>query len=462
MKTVLYPYAVDIIPAEVKLALQVLTDAGYSCFVAGGAVRDVILGRKPNDWDIATSATPDETEAVFATKGIRSEPTGKIYGTISVYPDGNKIEITTYRLDGEYCDGRRPKNVQFTTDPEQDVIRRDSTINGLLMDENGLVYDYVDGIFDIKFKTIRAIGCPSERITQDKIRMFRYVRQATQLGFKIDRDTMTAIQLFSYYANHVAGEAIWMELSKILTADECGRGIRLMHESGLLYNVLPEVHLMYGFDQKNKHHSRNLFDHCVLAMELMPADPILRFTALIHDIGKCHTQTFTPDGQAHYYDHNIRGAEMAKEICERFKFSNADTNRVVLLIREHMSKFGLTRRSALKRFIQRVGEENLEDLFQLQLADTMSQAPPFMNEVSSLLKRKEKVHDILAEKPALRMSDLAVNGNMLIAEFGLNKGKLVGDMLRFALDEVIEERVANTGEDLISAIRKEFGDRIDA
>lgn len=435
------------IPEYVLEVLHTLEVAGHEAFICGGAVRDLIIGRWPKDWDIATSALPTQVEKLFPN----SAPTGKDYGTITVLLDIDKVEVTTYRFDGESVDGRRPKSVTYSTNVVDDVIRRDSTMNALLLDSSGTVYDYVGGLGDIDLKIVRAVGDGFERIKQDKLRILRYVRQAVQLNFNIETYTFAAIRSQADLSSCVAGSALWMELSKILESKYCGRGVRLLYDSGILKYILPEVYEMFGFDQQNPWHPYTLEDHSIRTMEMVPPAPLLRFCALIHDIGKITSQSFDKNRIAHYYRHHLDSEDMAREICSRLSFSNEDTSYVCILVREHANKYYDLGAPAIKRFIKRVGKEKLKDLFQLQFADSSTHTQPVFDSLRALFTFADRCFEVASREEPLHRKDLAINGKDLL-DLGFSPGLEMGVTLDALVEHVIEFPEDNIKEVLLKRV----------
>ena len=439
--------SVDRIPSGVLEILATLKFNGDESFVAGGAVRDLLLEREPNDWDVATSALPEEVLRLFPN----SSPTGIDYGTITVHLPEMNVEVTTFRKDGEYVDGRRPKAVEFAKTAKEDVLRRDFTVNGLLLSANGEVVDYVDGLSDIHNKVIRAIGNPVDRFQQDKLRMMRCIRQATCLGFKIDHTTWFALRNISDLVLCNDGNAIRTEMEKILVHDNVRTGMELFFFSGMLYFVMPEVHAIFGYDQKNPHHMRNLWDHTMMAMECVPATVPLRLGALFHDIGKPVSQSFGEDGVAHYFKHHLDSADMAFAICERLKYPHAIRDKVVTIVREHMCRHHDMHRSGIKKFINRVGEDNLQDLFDLQFADAVASRPPY--KFNKWFDFQKEVFAILASKEPMSVNDLAINGHDLM-RLGVNPGKEIGIAKVILLQIVLDDPEKNTNEYLSNYIQE--------
>jgi len=440
----------NLIPEHVCAIMAILIEKGFKCFIAGGAVRDILIGRECDDWDLATDALPDMVEELFDEAYI-TYPIGKKYGTIIVVGDITKpgIEITTFRLDGKAGDGRRPDSVEFSIDPCEDVMRRDFTMNGLLMNNLGVIYDWVGGIKDIENKTVRAIGNPEVRFGQDKLRLMRMVRQATCLDFEVEMNTYNAAYHLADLVLDCDGSAICKELEKILISDYSRFGFELLHSSRILRYILPEVEKMYGFNQNSPWHSRNLWDHTMTVVESVPNTVPLRLAALLHDTGKMTSRVMGDDGVAHYPKHHLDSEDNARDICERLRLSNKDSSKVCKLVREHMSREWNMPDSGVKRFITRVGIENLDELSDLQVADIVSSRPPF--DLNSHFTFYNKAFAIIEADEPMKVTDLAVNGHDIMA-CGFT-GKRIGIIQEVLLEVVLTAPDLNTHDYLMSCVR---------
>jgi tRNA nucleotidyltransferase (CCA-adding enzyme) len=437
------------IPAAVHMAMGELQAAGFKAFIVGGAVRDLLLNREPKDFDISTSALPCDVKRLFR---LAHDIGGTKYGTTQIVVGDLQMEVTTFRKDVEGGpNSRKDITVEFTDSEVEDVIRRDSTINGLLLDHKFCIHDYVGGLKDLDKKLIRAIGDPHERIkrggTGDPLRMMRYVRQAAQLGLSIDYDTFHAIKQNVHLLDYVSADRIRMELTKLLMSNKAAYGLRVLQLSGILKQVLPAVDNLHGFKQCNHHHDKDAFEHTMKVVEAVPYDVNLRFAALLHDVGKPLTQTFDDDGTAHYYKHHLVGADMADLITEELNFSLADQEEIVMLVREHMSRAASLRPSA-RRLLRRINKEGADlqarvtKLFDLMAADVIGHKPPYFNDMKSLVDYERLVAAEILTEAALKVTDLAISGVSLI-ELGVQQGPAFGYILNALLEEVTEGTLEN-------------------
>lgn len=429
--------------------ISVLHSNGYEGYVVGGCVRDMLLGKEPKDWDIATNAKLEQVKQLFN----KTIDTGLKHGTVTVVLDENNYEVTTYRLDGKYTDNRRPDEVTFTTCLKDDLSRRDFTINAMAYNNRNGLIDLFGGKDDLSNKTIRTVGNPDERFQEDSLRMMRAIRFACQLDFYPTYHVSNSIIKNKKLINNISQERIRDELCKILLSDEQVRGIETLESSGLLEEILPEIQRLVDFDQKNPHHHKNVFDHTLLVLDSIPNNLILRLSALLHDIGKPASYSEDEKGFGHFYEHHIIGEKIAEGILKRIKFNNDTISKVCILIREHMSRYDFLRKASIKKFINRVGIENLDNLFELQIADIKGSKPP--HNFDSVLKLKENVHTILNEKQPLIVKDLAVNGYDLMS-IGIESGIKMGKILNYLLERVLENSDLNTKEKLLAIVMKEW------
>ncbi|WP_163195099.1 CCA tRNA nucleotidyltransferase [Clostridium thermarum] len=427
------------IPKKVEYIIQQLEIGGFEAYAVGGCVRDTILGRTPNDWDITTNALPEVIIRTFKY----TVPTGIKHGTITVMIENEPFEVTTYRIDGEYTDNRHPDEVIFTTKLEEDLSRRDFTINAIAYNPTNGISDPFNGIKDIKLKIIRTVGNAHDRFNEDALRMIRAIRFSCQLGFHIEEKTFEAIKLNCELIKNVSIERIRDEFSKILLSKRPSLGIENLRLSGLLQYFLPEVLPMVGFDQKNPHHDKDVYHHTLMVIDNTEPRLALRLSALLHDIAKPVTFSIDSKGIGHFYDHNTKGVEMSEYILKKLRYDNDTIKKVSNLVYDHMSRYDNLRNSTIKKIISRVGEENLDDLFNLQESDVLSSAPPFDFSGIDYLKRKSK--QILEQRQPLSLKQLAINGSDLIA-LGVKPGKFMGNVLNHLLEVVLESPELNNKE----------------
>lgn len=439
------------IPKNVKFIISTLKNEGYEGYSVGGCVRDSILGREPQDWDITTNALPEHTMSIFKNKGIRVIETGLKHGTVTILINNVGYEVTTYRIEGEYSDNRHPDNVTFTTSLKEDLSRRDFTVNAMAYnDDNGLV-DYFNGFKDLKNNIIKSVGNADDRFKEDALRMLRAVRFSSQLGFELDyEDLFISIKKNAHLIKNVSQERIREELCKILVSLKPSVGIIALKESNLLEYILPELMICVGFDQKNYHHDKDVFNHILAVLDNTPAKLEIRLAALLHDIGKPQCFTIDEKSIGHFYGHHKKSADISRRILKRLKFDNKTIDAVSLLVYEHMSKFDKIKTPSIKKFMNRVGIENLEDLFELQVADIKGAAKKFQD-YSKILDLKHKCQVILDEKQPLSIKELKINGSDLI-ELGIKQGKQIGEALNMLLEMVLENPELNDKKKLIEVI----------
>jgi len=302
-------------PQEVHRILDILSFYGYDGYIVGGCVRDSILNKTPNDWDICTNCTPEKMLEVFSC--FKVIPTGLKHGTLTVVINGQNYEVTTYRIDGEYINGRHPEQVEFTNNLKEDLKRRDFTINAMAYNTKEGLIDYYGGITDIFNKKIRCVGNPFERFSEDYLRMLRAIRFSAQLGYSLDAETLKEIKKLSKNIIDISEERIREELNKILMADIPSRGLKLLSSTDLLKYIIPELEMCVGFQQHNPNHDKDVFNHILSVVDNTEKDLILRLAALFHDIGKPETFSLDEDGVGHFYKHHLKSSDIADEVMKR-------------------------------------------------------------------------------------------------------------------------------------------------
>lgn len=437
------------IPDDVKIIMNLLNSFCFESYVVGGCVRDSLLGLIPKDWDICTNALPNQIVGLFEDEGYKVIPTGLKHGTVTIVINNSHYEITTFRLDGKYSDCRRPDCVNFTSSLKEDLARRDFTINAMAYnDEVGLV-DYFNSLTDVQEKCIKSVGNPNDRFNEDALRMLRGIRLATNLNFLIDSNTSDSILKNKKLIQNISAERIRDEICKILNSNSPCRGIELLRITELLDIILPELQQCYGFKQYNPNHNKDVYYHILRVLENTPDKLELRLAALLHDIGKPNTFSMDDEGVGHFYKHHLEGEKIARQILARLRFDNKTIDNVCILVREHMSRHDFLRVKNTKKFINRVGVDNLDNLFELQIADIKGSAN--RDDVSKVLKLKAECERILNEKQPLSIKDLNINGNDLI-QMGVPQGKDIGLILNNLLDIVLETPEVNTKDELMKIV----------
>lgn len=436
------------LPDKVNFIIDTLNKHGFEGYAVGGCVRDSMLSRVPQDWDITTSAKPEQVKALFR----HTIDTGIQHGTVTVMLDHEGFEVTTYRIDGEYEDARHPKEVQFTANLLEDLKRRDFTINAMAYNEKDGLVDAFDGRGDLERGIVRCVGNPTERFTEDALRMLRAVRFAGQLGFVIDKDTKDAITKLAPTIAKVSAERIQIELVKLMQAKH-PEEIKTAYETGLTKVFLPEFDVMMETDQKNPHHCYSVGEHTIAALMHAPADKVIRLTMLLHDVAKPICKSTDDKGVDHFYGHPKEGADMARGILRRLKFDNDTTKRVCSLVacHDHLPKL---EEKNVRKAINKLGEEQYPALFAVKRADILAQSGYQREEKLADVAKYERLYQkIIEEKQCLFIRDLAVTGTDLIAA-GMTPGKEIGAMLSYLLTQVLEHPEWNTKEKLLELVHK--------
>jgi tRNA nucleotidyltransferase (CCA-adding enzyme) len=436
--------------------LDALRAAGHESFLVGGGVRDLLLGREPGDWDVTTSALPDQVVGLF-TKTI---PTGIKHGTVTVLVPGGSVEVTTYRTEGAYADGRRPDWVRFGASLREDLSRRDFTVNALAFDPlDGVLIDPEDGARDLDARVLRTVGDPDRRFAEDGLRPLRGVRLAAVLEFTIDPGTLAAMARSRESVARVAPERVRTELVKLMGAPRPSAGIELLRRTGLLDLILPELLEGVGMAQ-NRYHAYDVYEHSLRTCDEAPVDkPRVRWAALLHDLGKPPTRV-ERDGQGTFYNHQFVGAELADALLERMRFPSDERRAIVHLVREHMFDFKPEwGDAALRRWVARVGVDAVADLFDLRIADFLGNGlrsgyPGYLEEM------RRRIEDLLRESQALRVRDLVVDGDDVMAALGIGPGPAVGKALAALLEEVLEQPSANRRDHLLQRLEQWRRERV--
>lgn len=443
----------ELIPEEILKIYKKFKAEGFEIYLVGGCVRGLLSKHKVEDWDFTTNATPEQILKVFPSGFYDNK-----FGTVGIsLKNGKVVEVTTYRTEQDYSDRRHPSKVSWGKTIEEDLARRDFTINAIALDlDEDKIIDPYKGQDDLKKKVIRAVGDPKLRFKEDALRLLRGVRIATQLGFQIEENTWTGLKKDAPLLSEISKERVRDELLKILGSEHPYEGIMLLKEGELLQYILPELLEGIGVEQARpgRHHTEDVFTHNVLSLKFCPSnDPIVRFATLIHDIGKPKVASKDKEGHVIFHNHEIVGAKIAWEICERLKFSRKEKERIVSLIRWHM--FTVDEHitdAAVRRFIRRVGTSNVKDMMDLRVGDRLGGGTQTA-ESWRLKKFKERVAGELAPKP-FSMNDLAIDGNDIMRELKMKPGPKVGEILQKLFEEVDEDLTKNKKGYLLKRVSK--------
>lgn len=457
------------IPENVSLIINILEKNGFEGYAVGGCVRDMVLGRKPEDWDITTSARPEQIKALFR----RTIDTGIEHGTVTVLIGGGAYEVTTYRVDGDYGDHRHPETVKFTPNLTEDLRRRDFTMNAMAYNPASGIVDKFQGMEDISRKLIRCVGDARERFEEDALRMFRAIRFAGQLQFGIEEKTFEAICEKAPTIVHVSAERVRTELTKLLVSDGQDR-LLLAEEAGLSRYFLPELDAMLETEQNNPHHAYDVGHHAMEAVRHInrlckenqeidaKAHVSLCYAALLHDVAKPSCKTTDADGVDHFYNHNELGEKKAREILRRLKFDNETVSIVTRIIRYHDrrhenclvdGRYSEKGKHSMRRLVNRIGIDAMPLLFILQEADLLAQSKYKQEEkLKKLSAARRCFREICEAGDAVTIKDLAVNGRDLMA-LGINPGPELGRILQELLENVMEEPERNEKEWLLDYVQ---------
>lgn len=435
------------IPDGARHILQLLDGAGHEAYLVGGCVRDLLRGAAPHDWDVCTSALPEETEQCFA--GRRVVETGLKHGTVTVLEEGEPYEITTYRTEGPYSDNRRPDFVRFVPDLEEDLARRDFTMNAIAMDLRGNLRDPFGGTDDIKAGLIRCVGEPNERFREDGLRVMRALRFAAVLGYEVEEQTAQAVHENRAMLDRVAAERINTELCRLLAGKNAGDILRQYPD--VFCQFWPQLEPLAALEQNNPWHCWGGWEHTIHAVEAVPADVTLRLAVLLHDIGKPACKSTDEKGIDHFYGHPAVSAQVADQMLRALKFDNKTRERVVLLVERHDAQLP-PRSQVIRRWLSRLGPEAFFQLLEVKRADSMGQAPgKVQGRLAELEEIGGKAKQILAEGQCFTRKDLAVDGRDVIAA-GIEPGPEVGRVLSALLERVLRGETANSREALLSLI----------
>ena len=437
-----------LIPEEVKSILSKLNNSGYEAYAVGGCARDSLIGKTPKDWDICTSAMPKEVERVFS--GEKIIETGLKHGTVTLVRNNILYEITTFRTDGKYTDGRHPDNVQYVTSLREDLLRRDFTINAMAVDKEGNIIDLNGGLDDLKQKKIRCVGNPNDRFKEDSLRILRALRFAARYRFNIDYSTKSAIHQSKVLLKNISQERITSEFRQIISyADKH----LLMEFSDVIEIIVPEIKESIGFEQNNPHHIFDVYEHTITAIDNAAQNETIRLALFFHDIGKPKTYIEDENNIGHFPRHPIVGAEMTEDIMRKMRFDNKIVNRVILLVENHDLNIAPSL-SFARRLINKFGEEFIFELLEVMKCDKSAQSSNTDKEKTllNIFILEKYIKQALNEKNCFSLKDLAVNGNDL-KEFGIPEGPYLGKILKKLLDFVLENPDKNNKEFLLKKVK---------
>lgn len=444
------------LPDSVKDILSKFDNAGYEIYVVGGAVRDILMGKIPNDWDFTTNATPEQILEVIPG-GLYNNLFGTVF-TDNPDDKDNPHEITTYRLEEGYTDARHPDKVTWGKSLEDDLSRRDFTINSLAFDKNLKLIDLYNGQEDIENKLIRAVGDPNERFSEDALRMMRAVRFAAGLGFSIQGDTFEAVKKNATLIQKIAKERIKEELFKLIGSTHAYEGLVLFKDSGLMTEILPELTKCFGVEQKSpgRHHIYDVGTHLLESLKnCKSGDVIVRFATLVHDIGKPQTYRKLPTGVITFYNHEMVSTRIAENIADRLRFSKKEKDKFVTLVRWHQFTVDENQTdSAIRRILKNVTPEYMEDMLILRVADRLGGGA---RETSWRLEEfKNRLIEV--QKQPFSIKDLKINGKDVMEVLNIESGPRVGEILEKLFNEVVEKKVENEREKLLKKLEEFRGD----
>ena len=441
-------HSIDV-PKRVSYIIERLISAGYSAYAVGGCVRDSIMGKVPSDWDICTSALPQQTLEVLGKPNLVEN--GMKHGTVTVRYDDENYEITTFRSDGVYDDNRHPRQVSFVSDLREDLARRDLTINALAYNQRDGLVDLFGGAEDIEKGIIRCVGNPDERFSEDGLRIMRTLRFASVLGFDIDEETALSVHKNAHLLKNISAERIASEFNKLLMGKNAERVLSEYYD--VIAVFIPELLPMVGFEQKTPHHVYDVWEHTVKVISFSPEDRILRLTAFFHDIGKPECFTVSPDGTGHFHGHPDVSERIAADVLRRLKYDNKTINTVCLLVRLH-DKRPPAEPKYVRRFLSELGEELFPELLKLKRADAMGQSEFRRKEKLEYISELRRLYDEELKKgSAYSLGMLRINGRDIMS-LGVRDGRQVGMILRKMLDFVIDGELENDRERLLACAKE--------
>lgn len=440
-------------PKNVDTAINLLQSAGFEAYAVGGCVRDSLLGKTPNDWDITTSAKPEDMKSVLAD--FHCIDTGIKHGTVTVVIDGEPLEITTFRLDGEYEDNRHPKSVTFTSNLGADLGRRDFTVNAMAYSKKTETVDLFGGQNDLKNGIIRCVGDPDRRFNEDALRILRALRFASALDFEIEEKTAQSLLKNRALLGNISEERIAKELLKLV----CGKGAKriLTGFAPVLFEILPELQPMYKNSHDNPHHCYDIYEHTLIAVESIDPEPTLRFAMLLHDCGKPAVKKFDENGVAHFYGHQRISAEISAQILARLKVSNKFRDEILFLVSNHDRWELYENTEEMPRYLSKFGLDGVLKLLKVMRADVLAQSPEYRYRLDQIADAEKTAKNLAAQKPCLSLSELQINGRTLM-DIGIPQGRKLGAVLAQLLDEVIDGVTKNTQEALTTRAREIYSE----
>ena len=435
------------LPAYINTVIDTLEANGYEAYAVGGCVRDILMGRTPHDFDVCTSALPSEIKSCF--DGEKVIPTGEKHGTVTLIGK-EPVEITTFRTDGDYTDGRHPDSVTFIRNIEGDLARRDFTVNAMAYSEKRGLIDLYGGAEDLKNGVIRCVGEPEARFQEDALRILRALRFASVYGFSIEDETSASIHLCRELLRKVSAERINSEITKLLCGKDAAKIIRAY--SDVIAVFIPEILPAIGFEQYSIHHHLDVWEHTLAVLDASENTPLMRWAALLHDIGKPVCFTTDDLGRRHFKGHPAVGEKLARDILKRLKNDNRTVDTVCDVIKHHDDYF-TGGRVEMRKYISRLGKDTADLVLRFRVFDTQGQAPDTREQKFADLKRARELYDsVISDGDCTSVSDLAVNGSDLISE-GIPEGIEIKNALAFLLDAVMSDKCGNDKDELISYLK---------
>lgn len=448
---------ITVIPKEVKVIAEIFYKRGFELYLVGGCVRDLLMNTIPHDWDMCTNATPEQMKKICAEEDLFYTNVGEKHGTIVLFLNHGEYEITTYRIDGAYSDGRHPDEVIFTSSLEEDLSRRDFTMNAMAMNpETGELIDPFEGVKSINEKRLVAVGNADERIKEDSLRMLRAIRFAIKYDMAMDRELLNSIHFNTYLINNVSKERITEEFKKIF---QTGMPVSLnfLCFSDLITTIIPELKPCVNFNQNNRYHKHDVYVHMLSVVDLCKTDNFkIKMAALLHDIGKPNSYVEGEDGYGHFYGHPEISAKISSDVLkERFRLTKDETKRILELIEFHDEDIAPTIKS-VRKALNRHGKDYMRDWFILKQADMDDHIYPDDKHPTTVAPLISIMNQILEENMAFSLKDLHITGNIIMCSLGLKPGKTIGIILNRLFEEVMNEQLDNTGTALITRAKEIF------